>query len=185
VSLLVRIHQHTPDDQLLDAAFNALRPMQREVADGGVNAPLDGRPFPEEYPTDPPSYVLNGAIFALWGFHDLATAVDDATLHAEFERRVDSLASSIHKWDTGHWSRYDLFPHPVPNIASSFYHALHINQLQAMNILTPRAELQSTVERFERYAASRTRRLEAFARKVSFRLAVPRSPVLTRLREAI
>ncbi len=183
-SLLVRVYQETGEERFADAARRALRPMQRPVVDGGVCALLDGDAFPEEYPTDPPSYVLNGAIFALWGFHDVAIAFNDRSLGAQFERRVDALARSIQRWDTGRWSRYDLFPHPVPNVSSSAYHALHINQLRAMNILAPRPSLQSTAERFAEYAASRAHRTEAFARKVTFRLIVPRSPVMNRLLSA-
>lgn len=180
-SLLVRIYQETGDERFGEAARRALRPMQRPVADGGVSALLDGEPFPEEYPTDPPSYVLNGAIFALWGFHDVGIAFNDGSLKAVFEQRVDALAASIARWDTGRWSRYDLFPHPAPNVASSAYHALHINQLRAMNILAPRPNMLVTAERFADYAASRTLRTEAFGRKVAFRLLVPRSPVMNRL----
>jgi heparosan-N-sulfate-glucuronate 5-epimerase len=183
-SLLVRVHQHTGEEHFADAARRALHPLRRPVSDGGVCASLDGDPFPEEYPTDPPSYVLNGAIFALWGFHDVAIAFDDRSVGAEFELRVDALARSIHRWDTGRWSRYDLFPHPVPNVSSSAYHALHINQLRALNILAPRASLASTAERFAGYAASRAHRAEAFVRKVSFRLLVPRSARLSRLLSA-
>ena len=181
VSLLVRIHERTGAQRCAAAARRALEPIQTDVADGGVRALLDGEPCPEEYPTDPPSYVLNGAIFAIWGFHDAAIAFGDAALAAEFERRVDALARSIHRWDTGRWSLYDLFPHPVPNIASSAYHALHINQLRAMNVLAPRPSLADAAERFAAYARSRLLRGEAFARKVAFRLVVPRNPALSRL----
>ncbi len=180
-SLLVRIYQHMGDERFAEAARRALRPMERPVADGGLCALLDSDPFPEEFPTDPPSYVLNGAIFALWGFHDVALAFNDRALRAEFERRIDALARSIHRWDTGRWSRYDLFPHPVTNVSSSAYHALHINQLRAMNLIAPRPSLAATADRFASYAASRACRIEAFARKVSFRLIVPRNPMLARL----
>ena len=42
-----------------------------QAAEGGVQARLGDGPWPEEYPTDPPSYVLNGGIFALWGLYDV------------------------------------------------------------------------------------------------------------------
>ena len=56
----------------------------------------------------------------------------------EFEQGADTLAANLHRWDTGYWSRYDLFPHPVMNVASSFYHALHTSQLEAMQVIAPR-----------------------------------------------
>ncbi len=184
-SLLTRVYQDTEEERFALAARRALDPLQRPVAEGGVGTLLDGDPFPEEYPTDPPSYVLNGAIFALWGFHDVAIALEDRSLQTEFEERVDALARTIHRWDTGRWSRYDLFPHPVTNVSSSAYHALHINQLRAMNLIAPRPSFTATADRFAGYAASRACRMEAFARKVSFRLIVPRNPMLARVKNRL
>ena len=147
---------------------------------GGVQATLDGSPWPEEYPTAPPSYVLNGGIFALWGYYDVGAGLGDADARRAFERGPDMLADILHRWDTGYWSRYDLFPHPVLNVASSFYHALHTSQLEAMNVIAPRPEFADTAGRFARYAASRLSRNRAFARKVFFRLAVPRNEFMSK-----
>jgi hypothetical protein len=176
-SLLVRLHRHTGDDRFTAAAEAAMAPMRLPSADGGVQGVLGGAPFPEEYPTAPPSLVLNGAMFALWGVHDTAVALGSAELRAEFEAGVDTLAANISRWDMGHWSRYDLFPHPVQNPASSFYHALHISQLDAMALLAPRPELQAARERFAAYAASPWASRRAFARKALYRVVVPRNPV--------
>ena len=117
-------------------------------AEGGVQAPLDGRAWPEEYPTDPPSYVLNGGIFALWGLYDVGAALGDDEIAREFEQGADTLAANLHRWDTGYWSRYDLFPHPVMNVASSFYHALHTSQLESMQVIAPRPEFEAAAARF-------------------------------------
>ena len=81
-------------------------------------------------------------IFALWGYYDVAVALHDADAPRAFDAGADTLAGSLHRWDTGYWSRYDLFPHPVPNVASSFYHALHTSQLQAMNVIAPRPQFE-------------------------------------------
>ena len=62
---------------------------------------------------------------------------------------MDTLARNIDRWDTGSWSRYDLFPHRVVNVASSSYHVLHINQLRAMQLVCPREELEAAATRFE------------------------------------
>jgi hypothetical protein len=179
-SLLVRLYRETGDDELAEAAGRALRPLAVPSAAGGTSALLDGRPFPEEYPTDPPSFVLNGGIFALWGVHDVAVALDDADARRRFEEGVDTLAGAIHRWDTAYWSLYDLFPHAALNIASPAYHELHITQLRAMHALAPRRELAQAADRFERYLANPVSRAHALARKVLFRLVVPRNQLLAR-----
>jgi heparosan-N-sulfate-glucuronate 5-epimerase len=181
-SLLVRIYNETGDERYARAARRALLPLGVDSVAGGVRASLGGRSFPEEYPTQPPSFVLNGAIFALWGVRDVAMALDDAPARTAFEEGVDMLAENLHRWDLGYWSRYDLFPHPVVNVASSFYHDLHINQLRAMHRLAPRRELAAAADRWAGYAASSWSRQHAFARKVLFRLIVPRTHLRSRLR---
>ena len=178
-SLLVRLHAARPDERMADAALRALRPLSVPTAEGGVQADLRGGPFFEEYPTDPASYVLNGGIFALWGLLDAAVALANAEARALFEAGLETLAANIHRWDSGWWSRYDLYPHPIPNVASAAYHELHIDQLRAMQLVAPRPELAERLARFEAYAASRSRRARAYALKAAFRLRVPRSRQVT------
>jgi peptidoglycan/xylan/chitin deacetylase (PgdA/CDA1 family) len=178
-SLLVRLYAETGEEGFADAARHALKPLSVPVRRGGVRALLGGGPFFEEYPTDPPSFVLNGGIFAMWGCYDVGVGLDDAGAMQEFQDAVDVLARNINRWDTGYWSLYDLFPHPVfPNVASSAYHALHITQLRAMQRIAPRRELEDTVERFEGYAQDRGNPARAFAVKAAFRLVTPRNPSL-------
>jgi heparosan-N-sulfate-glucuronate 5-epimerase len=160
-SLLVRLHRATGHEPYAEAAQRAIPPMP--------TAPLDdGRLFPQEYPTDPASHVLNGAIFAIWGLHDAGDpkAFDDA---------LDTLVRNLHRWDTGSWSLYDLYPHPIRNWASLAYHELHTNQLRAMTALSPRPEIAEAADRFESYWSSRAYRARALAHKAAFRVRVPRS----------
>lgn len=173
-SLLVRLAIETGDDSFGDAARQALAFLAVPTTEGGVQTQLDGRPWPEEYPTDPPSFVLNGGIFAIWGYRDVAVGLGDGEAAAEFERSVDTLAVNLHRWDTGYWSRYDLFPHPLVNVASSSYHLLHMSQLRVTNDLAPRPQLVETLERFEAYWRSRVCHARAFTAKALFRLRVPR-----------
>jgi heparosan-N-sulfate-glucuronate 5-epimerase len=180
-SLLVRVYAETDEERYADAARRALRLMRVPSAEGGACAPLGGHMLPEEYPTQPASFVLNGTIFALWGLRDVAVGLDDSGAAAAFEEGLDALSASIHRWDTGGWSLYDLYPHRVDNVASRAYHELHVTQLEAMRDIAPRPELIDAAERFARYAASPRRRTAAFARKVLFRLAEPRSARLARV----
>jgi heparosan-N-sulfate-glucuronate 5-epimerase len=173
-SLLVRVHAETGKDALLEAANRALIPFKRSTAEGGVLARLDGRPFPEEYPTQPPSFVLNGAIFALWGVYDVQIALRSADASDMYRDIVEMLASNLDRWDTGYWSRYDLFPHRLIAVASWFYHYLHIHQLNALHAITRRDEFRSVAERFSSYASSPTSRARALAHKAFFRILIPK-----------
>jgi hypothetical protein len=177
-SLLVRLHAATGEERYAAAALAALQPMRVPTRAGGTQATLGGGPWPEEYPTLPGSYVLNGGLFAMWGVRDVAVGLGDATAAAEFEAYATTLSRELHRWDLGGWSRYDLFPHPIANPASSFYHQLHVTQLRAAAILRPDPELDRVRERFERALASAWRRRAAFTRKAAFRLVVPRNRVL-------
>lgn len=179
-SLLTRLYLETRDERYAGAARRAVRAMSIPSDAGGVQATLDGSPWPEEYPTAPPSYVLNGGIFALWGYYDVSAGLGDADAAQAFEQGAGMLAHNLYRWDTGYWSRYDLFHHPVLNVASSFYHALHTSQLEAMNVIAPRPEFADTARRFAAYAESRLSRNRAFARKVFFRLAVPRNEFMSK-----
>jgi peptidoglycan/xylan/chitin deacetylase (PgdA/CDA1 family) len=179
-SLLTRAWLETGEQRFADAAVRALEPMKVAVRDGGVRATLGGAGFPEEYPTRTGSYVLNGCIFALWGCYDVAQAIGDPGARELFDDGVAMLEREIHRYDLGFWSRYDLFPHPVVNVASSAYHLLHINQLRALAIVAPRPAFTETADRFEHYSRLRRYRARAFARKSLFRLLVPRNELLSR-----
>jgi heparosan-N-sulfate-glucuronate 5-epimerase len=174
-SLFVRIHRETGDERYADAARLALEPISIRTPDGGAMNLLDGRPFPEEYPTEPPSFVLNGGIFSLWGMYDVGRGLGDDAAMAAFEDGVDTLAANLHRWDTGWWSLYDIYPHPQRNVASSAYHQLHIDQLRAMAMIAPREELLLTADRFESYGQQRRNVVRAFVEKSAFRLRVPRN----------
>jgi hypothetical protein len=181
-SVLVRLHLETGEDEYAAGALRALEPLYVPTPDGGTRASLDGGPWLEEYPTEPPSYVLNGGIFAIWGLYDVAVGLDDPRAGEEFRACAGTLARNVHRWDTGSWSRYDLFPHPfMVNVASLAYHALHTNQLRAMERIAPDKRVAAVLARFERYGSSSALRARAFARKSAFRLAVPRNERLARV----
>jgi heparosan-N-sulfate-glucuronate 5-epimerase len=174
-SLLARLFVETAEERFAEAATAALLPMQVPVSEGGTVAELDGEPFVEEYPTDPPSYVLNGAIFAIWGFRDVGLLFDDSDSVQRFSELAATLDAQLGRWDTGKWSLYDLYPHSIANLASPAYHLLHIGQLRVMDQLAEGTRFGPAAERFDAYRSSRRNRTEAVARKIAFRLANPRN----------
>jgi len=146
----------------------------------GVSTELAGGLFFEELPTRPGSFILNGAMFALWGCYDVGVGLSHKEGLDLFQRGSETLAANLHRWDTGFWSRYDLYPHPLVNVANPFYHRLHISQLSAMQLLAPNPAFQSAITRFESYARSRSKTARAYGAKLLFRGVSPRSQRLAR-----
>jgi heparosan-N-sulfate-glucuronate 5-epimerase len=164
-----------------------------ELADSAVTALLDPDselvavtpegPVLQEYPTTPPAHVLNGWITSLWGIFDVARSAErsgaaDAarTAGAAFDAGVSTLAARVGRYRTPiGWSRYDLYPHPITNVASPSYHRLHIGHLRTLNELAPRDVFVEVADEWERAAASVAARSFAVARKAAFRLVRPRS----------
>jgi hypothetical protein len=177
-SLLVRLYLETGESRYAEAACQAMEPFRHDSGSGGTRAFLEGDPWPEEYPTSPPSFVLNGAIFSWWGIRDVAVGLDDSRAAAEWSEGVNTLARHLEKFDTGWWSLYCLFPQPARPVASSFYHALHMAQLEAMNLLAPREAFQTTLRCWMTYSQSRACRSRALAGKVLYRIVIPRNRLL-------
>jgi hypothetical protein len=171
-SLLVRLAAARSDDRYAEAA--------RAAVAAFPEAPVAIGSLPEEYPTDPPSHVLNGAIFALWGLYDVASRLGDEAALRRFHAGVETLVAALPRWDLGWWTRYDLFPHPITNVASPRYHRLHELQLRALALVEPRPELVVAADRWARYRASHVNRSRALAQKALFRVAVPRNLTIAR-----
>jgi heparosan-N-sulfate-glucuronate 5-epimerase len=173
-SLFVRLHLEAGEERYAEAARRSLRPYAVPSSAGGVQTLLGGRPFPEEYPTSPPSFVLNGGLFALFGVYDVAMGLGDSASADEFELMSSTFASNLHRWDLGYWSRYDLYPHRLVNVASSSYHHLHASQLESLARLSSNPAFPIFCERFRAYETSSFARQRALARKVAFRAVVSR-----------
>ncbi|WP_200210539.1 D-glucuronyl C5-epimerase family protein [Micromonospora coerulea] len=143
-STLLRAHDLTGERSFLDAADGAVDLLLRPVSRGGC-ADHDrlGRPFLEECPADPPSRVLNGALFALFGLVEhQSRRGGQADLLA-----ADRLAEELGGFDLGWWSRYDLrWSWP----ASANYHALHVSLLRAAAALTGLSVFARTADRWSR-----------------------------------
>jgi hypothetical protein len=182
-SLLVRAAQVLGRNELFELAERVAEPLL------GTEPPLvvltGAGPVLQEYPTDPPAHVLNGWITSLFGLYDLAHAPRDETAvtrraAAAFAAGVATLAERLHLYRMAPgWSRYDLYPHPLPNAASVSYHRLHVAQLRALDALAGFETFAATADEWERSLRNPAALLVGFARKAAFRAVRPRSRRVT------
>ncbi len=171
ISLLLRAHAKADDGKYLDAAERAFTALTTAVADGGVLFEDEEKNlWIEEYIIHPPTHILNGFIWALWGVLDYWRACGDESAHQILDRGVETLLCNLQRYDTGYWSLYELSQTPPKMLASPFYHRLHIVQLRVMATLTGDKRFEDFAERWEGYASRRSNRARALAEKSIFKL---------------
>jgi len=171
ISLLLRAHKETGVPEYLSCAQRALRAFRVDIKDGGVACEDEDRNlWFEEYVVFPPTHILNGFIWAIWGIYDYAVATGDGDARQLFVRAVETLRKCLPRFDTGFWSLYEQSGTRLPMIASSFYHALHIVQLRVMAKLTGETFFAEVADRWEAYKASWWGSKRALAHKVVFKL---------------
>jgi heparosan-N-sulfate-glucuronate 5-epimerase len=178
-SLLVRAAEILGRAELLELADRLVEPLLQPESRLVVFT-AEG-PVLQEYPTDPPAHVLNGWVTSLFGLYDLAHPPSELTAAtqraaAAFDAGTKALAARLHLYRTPlGWSRYDLYPHPLPNTASVAYHRLHVAQLRALNSLASHEAFAATADDWERSLANPAALAVGFVRKVAFRVVRPRS----------
>lgn len=170
---LSRAYALSPDPQYLESAKAALGAFRLSVAQGGVRREeADGSVWFEEYPSDQPSLVLNGFIYALLGLLDYQRIFADAEAKVFYDEGVATLERHLHRFDTGFWSFYS---YPRRMLADLHYHRdIHIPQLLALHRQTAIPLFAETAERWETYIRSWystiRRRLYRFPQRVAGRL---------------
>jgi heparosan-N-sulfate-glucuronate 5-epimerase len=178
-SLLVRAAQVLDRGPLLELADRLVEPLLQ--AESPLVASTPEGPVLQEYPTKPPSHVLNGWIASLFGLYDVAHEARDGTATGQraaeaFAAGMAALAARLHRYRTPlGWSLYDLYPHPLPNTSSVAYHRLHIEQLRALDSVASFETLAATADEWERSLDRPVALLMGFVRKVAFRVVRPRS----------
>lgn len=175
-SLLVRAAEILGRAQLLELADRTVEQLLQP--DSLLVVPTAEGPVLQEYPTDPPAHVLNGWITSLFGLYDLAQSPSAAAPRAAaaFDAGTKTLAARLPLYRTPlGWSRYDLYPHPLPNTASVSYHRLHVAQLRALHSLAGLAVFADTANDWERSLSNPVALVVGFSRKAAFRVVRPRS----------
>lgn len=175
ISLLLRAARVTGDTRYDEAAQRAAVSLLTPLAAGGVlDVDSEGDWWIEEYVVDPPTHILNGFMWALWGVWDLlrfeAAGAEHDRIEDLWARSLATLEKNLARFDCGYWSRYDLAPLPLANVASPFYHRLHIVQLDVMHRLTGRPVFKSWHDSWSQYLDSPANRRRAWFAKAMFKL---------------
>lgn len=159
ISVLARAYHQSGNKIYLLAAEKALEPFKVSSSDGGVRAEfIGGQVWYEEYPTTPPSFVLNGFIYALLGLYDLRIIGDSIDAAKLYEDGIRSLKEMLLLYDTGSGTTYDLRHLALgcaPNIARWDYHATHVNQLLLLATIEPDPLYSATAERWAAYMSGK------------------------------
>jgi heparosan-N-sulfate-glucuronate 5-epimerase len=171
ISVLLRAHQITGDQAYLDAAKKAFTSFSVDAAQGGVIChDKQGRLWVEEYIVSPPTHILNGCMWAIWGVYDYFLATGEVGARELFDATVRTLCETLDSFDTGFWSLYEQSGTKLKMIASPFYHSLHIVQLRVMEKLTGERTFGAFADRWQSYQSSRIKRTSALVYKAVFKL---------------
>lgn len=171
VSLLLRAHLHSGVEKYQNAAERAFAALTIPISEGGVLFEDDQKNlWIEEYLVDPPTHILNGFMWALWGAFDYWLARTDSRAKNIFDRGVETLVRNLPKYDTGYWSLYEQSGTRLKMLASPFYHNLHIVQLRTMSKMTGNVSFATFAGRWEGYAQSARNRRRVLLEKGIFKL---------------
>src|SRR5215210_4112652 len=140
ISVLERAYRITDDVRYRRAALRALPALEQDVKSGGLRRCFFGdctKPFFEEYPSTPPSYVLNGFMFTLFGLYDLASIAPKSKALAMYEAGRRTLTTALPRYDVDGLASYDLthltVPKREPAIATQLYQGTHVYLLRVLD----------------------------------------------------
>jgi hypothetical protein len=135
ISLYLRLYQALGRPGLLDTAMKSYVFMTRSTSNGGVRRyDEQGNLWFEEYPSNPPSYVLNGFIYAVFGLYDLYRVTGDPRVKADIDACIDTLVRKLPSYDSGYWSNYDLQKREL--VRYYYQKNVHVPQLAVLYELT-------------------------------------------------
>lgn len=159
ISVLVRAYWLTGEERFIAAAHRAASVFERDILDAGVSAFWGNEGvFFEEVAVYPAAHILNGYIFALFGLYDYVALTHNSQITALIQRSLATLHTWLDDFDTGYWSRYDLFRHLAP----PFYHDLHVLMLRSLAQLSGCTHCARLADRWEGYQHRRWCRLRYF-----------------------
>jgi heparosan-N-sulfate-glucuronate 5-epimerase len=177
ISVLARYYSYSKKNIYIDSAMKYLSSFEKNVENGGVLASLNNNCFYEEYPSKEPSFVLNGFIFSLWGLLDLYIVGNNKCVEELYNKGLQTLENNLYLYNIKGicWSKYDLYPFKINNIASIFYHKLHIEQLKAMYNITQKPIYRDMYLKWEKAAKNPFKYWAATGYKIIHKISVSKN----------
>ena len=87
----------------------------------------------EEYIVDPPSHILNGFIWALWGVYDYARGAAGRARRRCGTAASATLEARLDDFDTGWWSLYEAPTTAAADARQPLLSPLHVVQLRVLH----------------------------------------------------
>jgi hypothetical protein len=171
ISFLIRALPLTSDQArcfaVIKAAYSGL---MRDTKNGGLRLIRQRLAFLEEIVSNPPSVILDGAIYATFGALDYCYLLQkDPMANPDIGILLNSIARVLRLYDLKYWSRADVLPRKILMPSSYYYHMVHVNQLNALADVTGYSLYESYANKWRQYSESPVNRLFAFLAKVAFK----------------
>ena len=154
ISLYLRAYQLFNNEAYLRTAEKAFKSLYIDVDDGGVQR-IDqaGNLWLEEYPTTPPSYVLNGFIYGFLGILDLYRVSKNKEAKKMFDDCLKTVEENLSKYDKWYWSVYD---QKKKQLVSFYYQKnVHIPLMKILFQLTKKSIFNHYAVKWEKQLNSR------------------------------
>lgn len=159
-SLLLRAYIFFHDEKYLFAANRALNLMIKPISDFGTAEYNDTGVVFHEFTNK--ECVLNGWIFSIFGLFDYLLVDRNKEFEEIMKNTLLTLSKLLNSFDCGYWSMYDL----AGNIASPFYHKLHIAQFEALCMICEDDLFSSFLLKLKKYERNFFCRTRAFLKKI-------------------
>ena len=131
ISALTRAYVETGNSRYLNAAEKAFLPMKEPLPEG-VTSGTGSQLWLELYPENPPTQVLNGMMFAMWGVWDLYRVTGRADVKDVFDRSAATILPRLGEYEQDGIVMYerkkDRWVHA--------YHTLQVHQLLTISDIT-------------------------------------------------
>jgi heparosan-N-sulfate-glucuronate 5-epimerase len=171
LSLLVRAHRETGNDNYITTAKKVFHTFKKDVKEGGVTY-TDSKHYLwfEEAIVNPPTHILNGFIWATWGIYDYFLYTKEHEANILFNEAVKTLKDNLSQFDAGFWSLYEQSGTRMKMLASTFYHSLHIVQLRVMHKLTGESIFKDFADNWDNYRKNAIKKTAAKIYKAIFKI---------------
>ena len=135
ISLYLRAFQLFDEPKYLHISEKAFNYFKFDFLEGGAKrVDRNGYIWLEEYPTNPPSFVLNGFVYAVLGVLDLFRVTGNTDAKKLYDSCIETLIKNIYKYDIWYWTRYDQLK---KELVSYYYQKnVHIPLVKILYLLT-------------------------------------------------